>query len=153
MSRKFLVILVFILYLPSVFSQNQKPQVKTNIQRDSIGLSDPFILADKPSHTYYMTGTGGKLWKSKDLELWDGPYDVVQTDPNSWMGKDPMIWAAEIHKYKGKYYYFATFTNSEIKIDTVNGNMIPRRASHVLVSDKPDGPYVHNGRLHLFPCK
>ena len=142
MSRKFLVILVFILYLPSVFSQNQKPQVMTNIQRDSIGLSDPFILADKPSHTYYLTGTGGKLWKSKDLELWDGPYDVVQTDPNSWMGKNPMIWAAEIHKYRDKYYYFATFTNSDIKIDTVNGNIIPRRASHVLVSDKPDGPYV-----------
>jgi beta-xylosidase len=91
---------------------------------------------------YYMTGTGGMLWKSKDLKKWTGPYKVVQTDPDSWMGKNPMIWAAELHHYKGKYYYFATFTNREVKIDTVRGNVIERRASHILVSDKPDGPYV-----------
>ena len=58
------------------------------------------------------------------------------------MGPDPMVWAAELHPYKGKYYYFATFTNQAVKIDTVQGNVIERRASHVLVSDKPDGPYV-----------
>ena len=45
------------------------------------------------------------------------------------------------NEYNGKYYYFATFTNNAIKIDTVKGNVIPRRASHILVSDKPDGPY------------
>ena len=58
------------------------------------------------------------------------------------MGKNPMIWAAELHEYNGKYYYFATFTNRNVKIDTVRGNVIERRASHVLVSDEPDGPYV-----------
>lgn len=109
---------------------------------DSIRLSDPFILADRKTATYYMTGTGGKLWKSKDLKGWEGAFDVVQIDSTSWMGKNPMIWAAEIHPYKGKYYYFATFTNPEIKIDTVGGNVIERRASHILVSDNPDGMYV-----------
>lgn len=108
---------------------------------DSISLSDPCILADKKTNMYYMTGTGGFLWKSKDLKYWDGPYQVTQTDPKSWMGPKPMIWAAEIHPFKGKYYYFATFTNREVKIDTVKGNVIERRASHILVSDKPDGPY------------
>lgn len=109
---------------------------------DSIRLSDPAILADKATGMYYMTGTGGKLWKSKDLQLWTGPYNVVQTDADSWMGPNPMIWAAELHEYQGKYYYFATFTNRDVIIDTVKGNKIERRASHVLVSDKPDGPYV-----------
>lgn len=109
---------------------------------DSIQLSDPCILADSITQMYYMTGTGGKLWKSKDLKVWEGPYTVAQTDSNSWMGAQPMIWAAELHAYKGKYYYFATFTNEHIKIDTVKGNVIDRRASHVLVSDRPDGPYV-----------
>jgi beta-xylosidase len=90
---------------------------------------------------YYMTGTGGLLWKSPDLKMWTGPYNVVEIDTASWMGPHPMIWAAELHHYKGKYYYFATFTNEAIKIDTVRGNVIPRRASHVLVSDTPDGPY------------
>ena len=28
-----------------------------------------------------------------------------------------------------------------MKIDTVDGNIIERRASHILVSDTPDGPY------------
>jgi hypothetical protein len=90
---------------------------------------------------YYMTGTGGMLWKSKDLKFWDGPYQVAKTDPGSWMGPHPMIWAAELHEYRGRYYYFATFTNHNIKIDTVKATIIERRATHVLVSDHPDGPY------------
>lgn len=109
---------------------------------DSIVLSDPFILADQKTHMYYMTGTGGMLWKSKDLKLWNGPFRVANTDSTSWMGPRPAIWAAEIHEYKGKYYYFATFTNRAVKIDTVKGNAIERRASHVLVSANPDGPFV-----------
>ncbi|MCH5174712.1 MAG: family 43 glycosylhydrolase [Prevotellaceae bacterium] len=111
------------------------------VPRDSIRLSDPCILADSVSNTYYMTGTGGLLYTSPDLNQWTGPYRVADTDPKSWMGERPQIWAAELHKYNGRYYYFATFTNNDIKIDTVRGNVIPRRASHVLVADTPRGPY------------
>jgi hypothetical protein len=117
-------------------------EVRKNVPLDSIVLSDPFILADAKTNIYYMTGTGGALWKSKDLKLWDGPFRIAKTDSTSWMGPSPMIWAAEIHAYKNKYYYFATFTNRNVKIDTVKGNVIERRACHVLVSDHPDGPYV-----------
>ena len=117
-------------------------EVRKNVPLDSIRLSDPFILADHNTSMYYMTGTGGMLWKSKDLKYWDGPFNVAKTDSNSWMGPKPMIWAAEIHPFKNKYYYFATFTNRAVKIDTVRGNVIERRGCHVLVSDKPDGPYV-----------
>lgn len=119
----------------------KKKRIKKDIPLDSIQLSDPCILADKKTGMYYMTGTGGRLWKSKDLARWEGPYQVTETDPSSWMGPKPEIWAAELHEYKGKYYYFATFTNNAVKIDTVKGTVIPRRASHVLVSDNPDGPY------------
>ena len=80
--------------------------------------------------------------RTYDLNRWTGPYQVARTNPDSWMGERPAIWAAELHPYKGKYYYFATFTNEQIKIDTVRGNVIPRRASHILVSDKPEGPYT-----------
>jgi len=134
--------LIMMVILSPVFSQYRRPVLRENIPLDSIRLSDPCILADKNSSTYYMTGTGGWLWKSKDLRKWTGPYRVTETDPDSWMGPRPMIWAAELHYYKGKYYYFATFTNRSVKIDTVKGNVIDRRACHVLVSDKPDGPYV-----------
>ncbi|PHN02590.1 glycoside hydrolase family 43 protein [Flavilitoribacter nigricans] len=124
------------------FSQSRRPVLKENVPLDSIRLSDPCILADAETATYYMTGTGGWLWKSKDLRQWTGPYRVAETDPESWMGPRPMIWAAELHQYHDRYYYFATFTNRDVKIDTVRGNEIERRASHVLVSDTPDGPYL-----------
>ncbi|WP_153801251.1 glycoside hydrolase family 43 protein [Foetidibacter luteolus] len=122
--------------------QNSNSEIKTHVPLDSIVLSDPFVLADQQTNMYYMTGTGGMLWKSKDLKFWDGPYKVTATDPASWMGPKPMIWAAEIHFFNNRYYYFATFTNRDVKIDTVKNNVIERRACHVLVSDKPDGPYV-----------
>jgi beta-xylosidase len=134
--------IVMLLTCISAFSQKKESMIRKNVPLDSIRLSDPFILADKNSLTYYMTGTGGRLWKSKDLKNWTGPFQVTKTDPQSWMGNDPMIWAAEIHPYKGKYYYFATFTNRNVKIDTVRGNIIERRACHVLKSDHPEGPYV-----------
>ena len=125
--------------------QSSKPRksrfFRTDIPLDSIRLSDPCILADPETHQYYLTGTGGLLWKSPDLALWEGPYHVANTNPSSWMGKRPQIWAAELHRYQGKYYYFATFTNEAIRIDSVRGNVIPRRASHILVSDKAEGPY------------
>jgi hypothetical protein len=144
MSIKKITTLIFsiIVTLSLLHAQNKEPRLRENIPLDSIRLSDPCILADSKTKTYFMTGTGGMLWKSKDLKLWSGPFRVVKTNPESWMGHNPMIWAAELHKYKGKYYYFATFTNRDVKIDTVRGNVIERRACHVLVSDKPDGPYL-----------
>lgn len=137
-----LLILLFSLILSVGVKANPPREIRKNIPLDSIVLSDPFILTDAKTNLYYMTGTGGMMWKSRDLKLWDGPYNVVKTNPKSWMGPRPMIWAAEIHPYKGKYYYFATFTNQAVRIGTYRGNEIERRASHVLVSDNPDGPYV-----------
>lgn len=137
-----LISFVFLFVITEVCGQNRSIPVRTDVPLDSIRLSDPFILADKKTSTYYMTGTGGLLWKSKDLIKWTGPFRVTQTDSTSWMGPNPMIWAAELHEYNGRYYYFATFTNRKVFIDTVNGTPIERRACHVLVSDRPDGPYV-----------
>jgi len=141
-NKSLLFLALSIAALTPVFSQSVPPVVRQDVPLDSIRLSDPFILADKKTAMYYMTGTGGMLWKSNDLKKWTGPFQIAKTDPNSWMGSNPMIWAAELHAYKDKYYYFATFTNRDVKIDTVDGNVIERRACHVLVSDAPGGPYV-----------
>lgn len=125
----------------SLMAQTKARGFRENIPLDQITLSDPCIMPDEKTHMYYMTGTGGLMWKSPDLRTWTGPYKVTQHDPKSWMGKNPMIWAAELHQYKGKYYYFATFTNREKKIGPFLGKDVERRASHVLVSDNPMGPY------------
>jgi beta-xylosidase len=142
MKQRLLFVSFFIFFLYGLSAQDRGIPVRKNIPLDSIRLSDPCILADQKSNMYYMTGTGGLLWKSADLAYWEGPYRVAMTHPDSWMGERPMIWAAELHQYRDKYYYFATFTNRSVKIDTVRGNVIERRACHVLVSDKPEGPYV-----------
>jgi beta-xylosidase len=142
MKKSFSLLYFLLIFSIPLFAQQRSNIPRKNVPLDSIQLSDPCILADVKTAMYYMTGTGGMLWKSKDLKLWDGPFQVTKTDPQSWMGPHPMIWAAELHEYKGRYYYFATFTNRDVKIDTVKGNVIERRASHVLVSDQPDGPYV-----------
>jgi len=143
MKKGILCLLGYMFCCGLLFAQQRgNLSVRENVPLDSIVLSDPAILTDQRTQMYYMTGTGGRLWKSKDLKSWTGPYQVAQTDPNSWMGPKPMIWAAELHEYKGKFYYFATFTNQAVMIDTVKGTPIERRASHILVSDQPGGPYV-----------
>ncbi|MDO4171087.1 MAG: glycoside hydrolase family 43 protein [Prevotellaceae bacterium] len=145
---KRLIVFTISLFLTLVSAYGE---VRHSVPRDSIIMSDPCILADAQSRMYYMTGTGGRLWKSKDLKLWDGPYSVALTDPSSWMGRRPEIWAAELHHYGDKYYYFATFTNDSIKICENSNGMIPRRASHILVSDSPAGPYRPVGGSDYLP--
>ncbi len=132
------------LLLACACSPKQAPVAEEtfDIPLDSILMSDPFILADSASGYYYMTGTGGKLYKSPDLAMWSGPYEVAQADTTTWIGAKPHIWAAEIHKVGDKYYYFATFTNDAINFVDGAGHTMPRRASHVLVSDSPEGPYT-----------
>lgn len=131
----------FATYAVRSLKEHRRFGARYHVPLDSIVLSDPCILADTCTQTYFMTGTGGMLWKSRDLRYWDGPFSAADTDPDSWMGPRPMIWAAELHPYKGKYYYFATFTNRAVMIDTVGGTPIERRACHVLVSDHAYGPY------------
>ncbi len=136
-----LVVLLGLLLSVSLYGQGGNMPVRKNVPIDSIRMSDPFILADSATQMYYMTGTGGMLWKSADLKYWEGPFMVAETDTASWMGRKPMIWAPEIHAYQGKYYYFGTFTNRAVIIDSVKGNAVERRACHVLVSSSPGGPY------------
>ena len=94
LTRYALTLLLAVMACTASMAQNKKPPTcRTAIPRDSIRLSDPCILADDETRTYYMTGTGGLLWKSKDLDRWDGPYIVAETDPDSWMGHKPQIWA------------------------------------------------------------
>lgn len=125
---------------------------RENIPLDSIMLSDPFILADQASHTYYMTGTGGLMWRSADLRKWSGPWRVAYTDRSSWMTDNPMIWAAEVHERGGKYYYFATFTAPGKHVVEPSGRKLDRRASQVLVADSPMGPYRLFGDSTFLPA-
>ncbi|MBO4896159.1 MAG: glycoside hydrolase, partial [Prevotella sp.] len=95
MKRVFLSI-VALMCMTIAQAQPRAFKVRSNIPTDSIRLSDPAILADQKTKMYYMTGTGGMMWRSADLKLWEGPFRVTEFDANSWMGAHPMIWAAEL---------------------------------------------------------
>lgn len=108
---------------------------------DTMDMRNPFIFLDRKNLTYYLTGDGGYVWTSKNLREWHGPYNVLQPDTLTWMGITARITAPEIHKYRGKYYYVATFTRQDITIDNVAGNDIPRRSCQLFVADSLQGPY------------
>lgn len=151
LTRLFALAVAMLLCVPGTTYAQRNMRLRT-IPIDSMVMSDPCILADDATQMYYMTGTGGMLWKSPDLKMWTGPYRVAVTDGIKWAGERPEIWAAELHKYNGKYYYFATFTNNSIRIGEFKGNVIPRRASHILVSDKAEGPYRPVGKSDYLPA-
>lgn len=106
--------------------------------RSDINLSDPFVMADAKTQQYYMTGTGGGLWRSSDLETWTYLDFPLQFNEAAWMGASPQVWASEIHCIDGKYYNFSTLTNGSITIDS-DGH--PRRAVHIMSSTLPQGKY------------
>lgn len=106
--------------------------------RSDINLSDPFVMADAKTHQYYMTGSGGGLWRSTDLETWTYLGFPLQFDDTAWMGASPQVWASEIHAIDGRYYNFSTLTNDSITIDS-DGH--PRRAVHIVSSQLPTGKY------------
>lgn len=124
-------------------TEHRRPgnEFREGVPTAEIWMSDPAILADPATQMYYMTGTGGRQWRSKDMQTWDGPYDIIAPDTSSWMGSRPMVWAAEPYLIDGKYYFFGTFTNNNTIIAENHNGKIPRRAVHIFVSDKAEGPF------------
>lgn len=103
---------------------------------------------------YYMYGTGWVCYRSTSLE---GPWEKIEiikhSDLDAYGIKTASVknpWAPEIHKYNGKFYLFTTYACGAHDCDhKVKENMkgywqVPsgHRASIVLVSDSPEGPFV-----------
>lgn len=113
---------------------------------NEINIRDPFVLVE--DGIYYLYGTraanfgqkvgGFDVYTSTDLENWSDPvccFDSVKYGFNIMAN-----WAPEVHKYKGSYYMFATFARENFM-----------RATFVLRSDSPMGPFVPHGDGCLTP--
>lgn len=100
---------------------------------DTMDVKNPFVLYDHSSDMYYMVADGGHLWQSRDLTLWNGPYDILRYDTASWVGSAPVVTSPEIHKYGNRYYYMATFET--------DGNSCIEKSSVALVANSITGPY------------
>lgn len=119
----------------------QRPVQQVRVQNiKDLSMSDPYIYPDPETKTYWLTSTGGALYKSKDLQQWEGPYNVIDLS-GTWM-QGNFVTAAEIHKFNGKYYYAGTWNNHGVCIEQVPRRYnVPLNQTQLLVSDKIDGPY------------
>jgi hypothetical protein len=124
------------------------PEIKT-VSLDDISMSDPFIYPDEETKTYYLTGTGGRLYKSKDLKMWTGPYNIIDLS-GTWMD-GLFVAAAEIHHIGKKYYYAGTWSDHSNLIENVPRRYnVPTNQTQLLVSDSPEGPYTPLVKDHDF---
>jgi GH43 family beta-xylosidase len=114
------------------------------MKKNSINLRDPFVVFENGKYYLYGSraknfaiGVGGfDVYVSDDLIEWSEPvecFDSIRYNMNK--GSN---WAPEVHKYNGKYYMFATFTQENGLIGTYS-----------LVSDSLLGPFIplSNGAL------
>ena len=108
---------------------------------DTMDIKNPFICYERSEDCYYMVGDGGSMWVSKDLHIWTGPCDVLEQDTASWIGASPVITSPEIHCFKGKYYYMATFERPDMVAYDEDGRPFARRSCVALVADDMRGPY------------
>ena len=88
---------------------------------NDLSMSDPFIYPDPVTKTYYLTSSGGRQYRSKDLVMWEGPYNVIDLT-GTWCEKAGFAAAAEIHKIGDYYYYAGTWSDHSDLIQQV-----PRR--------------------------
>ncbi|MGW8481742.1 glycoside hydrolase family 43 protein [Microbacterium sp. NPDC055903] len=106
---------------------------------DDIQIRDPFVLPDAGTGRYWLFGstdeniwdgpaTGFDTYWSDDLEEWNGPLPAFRPSSDFW--SHTQYWAPEVHRYRGAYYLFATFT--------APGH---RRGTQVLRAESPEGPY------------
>ena len=150
--------MLLILKVPGL-AQSVKEEYKVSVS--NVSLSDPFIYAEKSDNTYYMYGSGGggqvRCRASKDLKNWTEPFVVYQFPADHWAGPKAPCWAAEVHKYKGKYYLFTTSDDGKPIGKNILGNNYPHRASQIYVADSPRGPFKDftNNKPHTpaeWPC-
>lgn len=113
---------------------------------EEINIRDPFVIFEDGK--YYMYGTraagfgrktsGFDVYISKDLADWSEPVQCFDSEKHA-MNRE-VNWAPEVHKYRGAYYMFATFTRE-------NG----LRGTFVLKSESPLGPFSPHGKGALTP--
>ncbi len=137
---------------PMMMRPRPEPEIRT-VSLDAISMSDPYIYPDVNTHTYYLTGTGGRLYKSKDLKMWTGPYSIIDLT-GTWMD-GLFVAAAEIHRIGNKYYYAGTWSDHSTLIEAVPRRYnVPRNQTQLLAADSPEGPFkplVADGQFCLGP--
>ena len=85
--------------------------LQADVTAEAFRVRDPFVLADETTQTYYLynsttlgEGTPGvSVRTSRDLVLWSEPTRVMDAPAGI-----PLVWAPEVHRYRGAYWMFVT---------------------------------------------
>jgi len=119
----------------------RRPEPKFGtVSLSEISMSDPFVHPDEKTRTYYLIGSGGRLYKSPDLKSWTGPYSVIDLT-GTWMNGH-FVAAPEIHRIGEKYYLAGTWNDHNHLIENVPRRYnVPTNQTQLLVADSPDGPF------------
>ena len=122
------------------------------LNRKDIRIRDPFIYTDFDTQCSYMYGTTAFydnsiytadyfcVFKSYDLENFEEPVVIFSGADSDFWGKYD-FWAPEVHKYKDKFYLFATCKADDHE-----------RATQIFVSDTPDGKFKPLGKQPQTPA-
>lgn len=118
-----------------------------------IHVRDPFIYADRAASTYYLYAQsanrpgsgfqGVEAYASTNLADWTPPRPVLTLQPGQ---KVSMVWAPEMHAYRGAYYLFVTLTFGDTlaeakPVDAKRWPPLFRRGTWIFRADRPDGPF------------
>ncbi len=137
----------------SVHAQDSVPAGRNSLRLPDMPLYDPYILAHKPTRTYYLytsnrgrlsgtCGVGTMVYTSKDLLNWEKPKAVFIVPGDAFAQQGG--WAPEVHEYKGRYYLFTTLHNEARVLsappDSWKTNYV--RGTIVAVADSPDGLFT-----------
>ena len=140
-------VLAFLILAVSVAFAQQKTYTL-----DDINIRDPYIMPVEKEGVYYMYASSGVsengkyyggvvAYKSRDLKTWEGPVRVFTVPHDNYLTGS--VWAPEVHKYKGKYYLFATL-NSDVrwKAPKAGHPAYNHRATQIFWSKSPEGPFL-----------
>lgn len=140
-------VLAFLILAVSVAFAQQKTYTL-----DDINIRDPYIMPVEKEGVYYMYASSGVsengkhyggvvAYKSRDLKTWEGPVRVFTVPHDNYLTGG--VWAPEVHKYKGKYYLFATL-NSDVrwKGPKAGHPAYNHRATQIFWSKSPEGPFL-----------
>ena len=107
------------------------------LTRSEINLRDPFVLLHQG--TYYLYGTrsetcwgeaeGFDCYESRDLEHWEGPFEIFHRPEGFWA--DRAYWAPECLEYQGQFYLITTLGAADRK-----------KGIYTLRADSPKGPFL-----------
>jgi hypothetical protein len=117
------------------------PESKTVHFNDLI-MSDPFIYPHKETQTYYLTCSGGWMYKSSRPRDVTRSYAIIDIK-GLWLERGVLQQQQKFNKIGDKYYYAVHGVITVNIIEQVPRRYnVPHNQTYLLRADNPEGPYT-----------